>query len=249
MKKTTKTSKRRINKLPLVGGCLIALLVAGSASAEWKVADEKVRDRIGEGNVNEKLDEIYKQHAIGSHKVSGEAVTDPEQKIEKGTISLTTGVDRCKSANEDQKATCEEIVKTENSQYLYMVKMFEITTKRKEKLDEIEKERADLQGKTENYGKLQNNTNKLIALNTRMALDQAQMESAMHAYDTRLRYLKQFQTQQTGDRLSGKKTGEGSSPFGTDIGAIGSTLVAGAVLGGTLEALKSPDPERRMGWL
>ena len=248
MKKTTNTSKRRINKMPLVGGCLIALLVAGSASAEWKVADDTVRERIGEGNVNEKLDQIYKQHAIGPHKASGEAVTDPEQKIEKGTISLTTGADRCKSANEDQKATCEEIVKTENSQYLYMVKMFEITTKRKEMLDEIEQERAGLKDKIENYGKLQSNTNKLIALNTRMALDQAQMESAMHAYDTRLRYLKQFQTQQTNDRMAGNKSSEASSPFG-DIGAIGSTLVAGAVLGGALEGLKSDDPDKRMDWL
>ena len=51
MKKTTKTSKRRINKLPFVGGCLIALFVAGSASAEWKVADDTVRKQIGEGNV------------------------------------------------------------------------------------------------------------------------------------------------------------------------------------------------------
>jgi type IV secretion system protein VirB5 len=247
MKKTTKTSKRRINKLPLIGGCLIALLVAGSASAEWKVADEKVRDRIGEGNVNKKLDQIYKQHGIGPYAVSGEAVADPEQKIEKGTITLTTGSERCKSANSDQKATCEEIVKTENSQYLYMVKMFEITTKRKEVLAAIEKEREKLGSGVDNYGKLQSNTNKLIALNTRMALDQAQMESATHAYETRLRYLKQYQTQQTNNRLTGKTSGEGT-PFG-GLGAIGSTLVAGAVLGGTLEALKSPDPDKRMGWL
>lgn len=245
--KKTKKSKRRTGKLSLVGGALIALFVAGSASADWRVSDQKVQDRLGEGDVNKKLDQIYKQHGIGSHKASGEAVTDPEQKIEKGIITLTTGTDRCNSANSDQKATCEEIIKTENSQYLYMVKMFEITTKRKEILNEIEQERAGLGSGVDNFGKLQSNTNKLIALNTRMALDQAQMESAMHAYETRLRYLKQYQTKQTDNRMKGEASG-GSSPFG-DVGAIGSTLVAGAVLGGTLEALKSPEPDKRMGWL
>lgn len=245
MKKQTPNPKRRIRKLPLLAGAIVALLVSGSANADWAVKD---KDAIKElETANDKLGDIYSSHQIGSHKASGEMVTDPELKIEKGTITLTTGTERCKSANQEQKTTCEDIAKTENSQYLYMVKMFEITTKRKEILEEIENERSGLSGEKD-FGKLQNNTNKLLALNARMSLDRAQMESAMHAYETRLRYLRQFQAQQTKDRLTGNKTGEGSSPFG-DITAIGSTLAAGAVMKTTLETLKSDDPEKKMGWL
>lgn len=245
MKKQTPNPKRRIRKLPLLAGAIVALLVSGSASADWAVKD---KDAIRElEKVNTKLGDIYSSHQIGSHKDSGEMVEDPELKIEKGTITLTSGTERCKSANQEQKTTCEDIAKTENSQYLYMVKMFEITTKRKEKLEEIENERSGLSGEKD-FGKLQNNTNKLLALNARMSLDRAQMESAMHAYETRLRYLRQFQSQQTKDRLTGNKTGDGGSPFG-DIGSIGSTLVAGAVMKTTLEGLKSDDAEKKMGWL
>lgn len=246
MKTRTHGTMRR-SRLSMLAIALIVVVTAGSASAQWQVTDqtaqqylEQIRDRVGEGDVNDRLKQINEQHYIGKHKVSGEPVAEPEQKIDKKDITLDKNIERCAASAQEQKAICEEVVRTENSQYLYMVKMYEITEKRKERLKEIEDERNGLNEK--DYGKLQDNTNKLIALHTRMTLDRAQMESAMHAYDARLRYLRQYQVQQTNDALRGKKTDGGDQIFGIGLGDIGSMLTAGIILKGALESQKSERP-------
>lgn len=121
------------------------------------------------------------------------------------------------------------MVKTENAQFIYMVKFHEMTAERLKRLDEIEQERQGLENKPENYGKLQDNTNKLLALNTRMELDEAQMQSAMNAYDTRLAYLRTLQAQKTEEALSGKKASDSGTFDALD-------KLKGVVLGGGLLA-------------
>ena len=247
MKRKTDKAIKRIRKLPLALGAVLVLTLAGAATAEWKVGDENSLSELK--TANSKLSEMYTQQSLGTSKKSGEAVADPEQKIAKGDITLASGTERCSKANENQRATCEEIVRVENSQYLYMVKMFEITAKRKERLEELETERSGLNAATD-YGKMQDNTNQLTALYTRMSLDRAQMESATFAYETRLRYLRQFQAEETKARMSGPKAGQGI-PFFGDPASMGTQLITGAALKGGLELVKSPEPEnyRKVGWL
>lgn len=164
-------------------------------------------------------------------------------------MALQSNLGKCGAYRDQQKAICEEIVKTENAQFIYMVKFHEMAAERLERLDAIEQEREQLGEDPKNYGKLQDNTNKLLALNTRMSLDTVQMESAMNAYEARLAYLRALQAQKTTEALAGKSTG-GDSPFG-DIGDIAGALIDGATLKAALNGLQSDTPEgfRDMEWL
>jgi hypothetical protein len=234
----------------------------------------------GTGSVTGNQKIIYEQYTLGSYESSGEAVENPQWPAGSsggggggstsgfslsnfsdmtsgaggtggGAIQLESNIARCASARDAQKKVCEEIVKTENAQFIYMVRFHEMTVKRKERLDKIEQERQALEEKPENYGKLQDNTNKLLALATRMDLDRAQMESAMNAYDARLTYLKAFQAQKTRETMSGKTNDAGGDLFGIDLGSLGSAIVGGVALKGALETQKSDEPEgyKRMEWL
>ena len=231
MTKTTKTSKRRINKLPLVGGCLIALLVAGSASAEWKVSDQKVRDRIGEGNVNQKLDQIYKQHQIKGDRYNPEASEESKSKLaEAPEFDQKDTIKDRRCGNEktpaEQKTVCEAIVKMEEERYKYLQDVRTLSEKRAQELQKIYQERSGIGAN--DVGKLQSNTNRLLMLLTQQRIDELNLQMAMDTFDERLRERKEQQNYLADVALDPTK----KKSTGFDVGPI----VSGATQVATLHA-------------
>lgn len=231
---------------------LVLGLSAGQAFAQnsWEVNDsqagkylEEIRDGLGKKgstdkeNVNGKLNNMM---TITRGKKSGDPAPEPTERIEKDKPSQVakTLEDRCPQGSnttdqsmKDLHTICQELVKTETAQYNYSLAMYEIFKKRKERLDEIENERSGLG--TADQGKLQDNTNALLALMARMELDMNQYRFYMEAYAARTTYLKTVR-----DNVSDKVVNGGSSDK-SSLGSIGREVFGAGVLQGAMEAMKT----------
>lgn len=127
---------------------------------------------------------------------------------------------QCNSVAKAQMANCIEILETENSQYQYMKAMYDNTSSREKDLKALIAQRQAL--RSEDYGKVEDNTNKMIALRAQMDIDRQQMESVNNVYSLRLNYLRAQQT-----RLAqAASSGSTDSIVTNTIGQI----VSGAVL-------------------
>jgi len=254
MDRTMQSSNRFGLMFAVVALCALAPV---TAFAQWEVID---RDQIKENEnntdkLNDKLDEIRKANLVGAKdkdKASGEEVEKPKEELKK--IDDNYGVSQCASStsgtsvSSEQQKTCELIQRTRNSQYNYMVAMYDITAKRLERLRAIEKERQNI--KPEEIGKLEDNTNKLIALKTLMDIDRQQTASAMFAYEKRLAFLTQVQSAGARAAMTGQtppsatETGIGGLfPGWTGLSDIASKLVGGVVMEGALQAAKTSKPD------
>lgn len=219
---------------------LIGALLCGPARAQnaWEVHDKHANDhlaeiekRIGdEGTVNGNLKKLAK---LGSAKNSGEEAKEPEEKLDpqKPSAQVDKAInERCPAAGQggaaqQQSQLCQEIVKTELAQYKYSLAMYELARKRQERLKEIEQERSNLGG--EDQGKLQDNTNKLLALLSRMEVDRQQSRAYMDAYAARLNYLRAVRDMISNEVLRGKDSGNaGALGIGGKIAAGVAGLVA-----------------------
>ncbi|AAM37462.1 hypothetical protein QT562_09630 [Xanthomonas citri pv. citri] len=224
---------------------LVLLSMAGAASAQWEVIDNKLN-----GTTKEILDNQTVGKGEGKES-SGKEVEKPKETLKK--VADDEGVAACSAStsgtpvSDSQRESCELIQRTRNSQFNYMVAMYEITTKRLERLRTIEEERKKIGD--QKIGELESNTNKLLALKAMMDIDRQQMESAMFAYEKRLAFLTELQTGAAKAAMAGKEPpkGDGSSSWlpswiPADLLSIGKTLVAGAVMKGAFEAIKSDTP-------
>ncbi len=257
MNKMTKAFTR----IRIAGGvALLAFLLPATAFAQWEVVDNKQIDENGKNTekLHDKLDEIYKSGLIGKstgEKPSGEEVDKPKEKLQK--VDDNYGVSTCASTtsstpvSSEQQKTCELIQRTRNSQYNYMVAMYDITEKRLQRLRDIEKERQNI--KPEQVGLLEDNTNKLIALKTLMDIDRQQTESAMFAYEKRLAFLTEVQSAGAKAAMTGQAApsatdtgGGGLFPGWSGLGDIASKAVGGAVVLGALQAIKSDGKFHRL---
>lgn len=241
-----KSSNRFGIRVALIALCALAPV---TAFAQWEVVDDKANTKL------ENLDKIRKQNLIGDKEkdnASGEEVEKPKEKLVKRNDD--EGVSQCAkstsgtSVSSEQQKTCEIITRTRNSQYNYMVAMYDITAKRLERLRAIEKERQGI--KSEEIGKLEDNTNKLIALKTLMDIDRQQTESAMFAYEKRLAFLNDVQSAGARAAMTGQTppsaegtSGGGLFPGWTGLGDIASKVIGGAVMTGALETAKSSKPD------
>lgn len=247
----------------------VLLGVAGSAAAQWQVIDSaqikaneantEAITKNADGNtdlIDKTLNKIYDSNRIGpapsEEKPSGEEVEDPKEALAK--VANDYGVASCASQTngtpvaDKQKTICELMQRTRNSQYNYMVAMHEITKKRLERLRTIEKERKEIH--ETQIGKLEDNTNKLIALKALMDIDRQQMESAMFAYETRMSYLTKQQANQSKSAMTGKDFDESGSGgvFGsiTDgLKSLAGQVAAGVVMKGVLDGLKSESQSKQ----
>lgn len=228
---------------------LVLFCMAGAASAQWEVVDN---------DLNGKVKEIQDSLKLGGKKPkdkdSGTEVDKPKEEIK--VVPDDYGISDCSSTTAgtpvatQQKEGCELIQRTRNSQYNYMVAMYDITTKRLERLRKIEEERAKI--KDNELGKLEDNTNKLIALKTLMDIDRQQMESAMFAYQTRLGFLIKQQDAQAWAAMRGKKapsgdpSSQGAGSFFENLGStladFGTSVVAGGVMKAALDSVRSDKP-------
>lgn len=237
--------------------CVLCASAPSTALAQWWVQDdEQIKEnKTNTETIDKKLDKIRKDNEIGpkssGEKPSGEEVEKLSDEMKPKKIDANYGVAACATSTkgtpvqDKQKQSCELIQKTRNAQYNYMVAMYEITTKRLERLRALEKERSEIE--TTQIGKLEDNTNKLIALKTLMDIDRQQMESAMFAYEVRLKYLMTQQSAETKSAMTGKEVQpDGGGFLGSLTGTIkdmAQAAVAGVVMKGALEGVKSDKPQ------
>ncbi|KWV17200.1 hypothetical protein ISN34_14545 [Xanthomonas translucens pv. translucens] len=244
---TIKSSNRFGIRVALIALCALAPV---TAFAQWEVVDNAANTKL------ENLDKIRNQNLIGAKekkdRASGEEVEKPKEKLVKRKDD--EGVSQCAKATSgtsvasEQQKTCEIITRTRNSQYNYMVAMYDITDKRLGRLREIERARQSI--KPEEIGKLEDNTNKLIALKTLMDIDRQQTEAAMFAYEKRLAFLNDVQSAGARAAMNGQKPPSadqtqagGLFPGWDGLGDIASKMIGGAVMTGALETAKSSKPD------
>lgn len=243
----------------VLASVLISTCIFTSAHAQWRVIDNAANDKLntvndrignssangnGNGTVTGNLRELYQQQQFESYDSSNhymQAAEEPEERLEEGrptTVSITAE-SRCPQPSaqgvaQQQWEICKEIVATELAQYNYSLKMYEITKKRQEYLDELRQQRAGF-GAHE-IGKLQDNTNRILLLMSQMEIDKQQQKTYQDAYAARLHYLQQASRTMTQQALEGTKS---------DSGGLGG-VIGGLVGAGALKlALDQAQSERR----
>lgn len=245
---TNRYSKSRM--MALAGFVLCGGWVAGNANAQWVVNDpahiglnqfswgadfseqlnqlNQLREQYAKLQEQyQQMQKQYQQGFIGNSSSSGQSVGGSGYEPKRVDVNL--GVEeRCKVSKTpvatEQLEICREIVRTSNSQYNYAVTMYEVTQDRTERLREIEQERAALS--QQDQGKLQDNTNKLLALQALIQIDAQQAQTNLNAYDKRLRYLNEQQVFYTRKAMQ------------TESSLLGD-IVAGATLKVALDAVRS----------
>ena len=234
-------STRRLGRLGTFA--LVLGLITPLAHADWNVVDNDANKKLDDinsklGDVNSKLGQIQ---TLGKYKELKEIVPDPDQPLVKQP--LEQDIAQCQTRPQSQQALCQEIIKTQNAQMAYMVVMFQYAKTRDQQLREIETERQQI-AETD-VGKLEDNTNKLLALNTQLSIDQQQLQSVMYAYETRLKYLRDQQTRLAEAATSGNPPDKTTGLFGGLDPSVAQALTAlttGVVLKGALIAVKTPTP-------
>lgn len=227
-------------------------LAAGQARADWRVYDQRVQQdtsaiKKSSSAIQSNTQSIKEQLQIGSanDKWPGTRPDDPDSKFPASSggaqIKLDDG-QHCNTIAKAQQDTCNKIVEIENAQYKFMVVMYETSKARDTTLREILAERQGLS--PTDYGKLEDNTNKLTALQALIALDRQQMESVNFAYEANLRYLRALQTQAANVAAKGGKPGKYGSfdlPIigSIDVGNLLNAAIGGATLAAGLEKAKT----------
>lgn len=234
------TRRQATVAVALVGG-----LFVGQASAQnaWEVHDNHANQHLSniekalgssKSSVSGRLDQMSE---IGPGQSSGEPAAAPKEQLDATLPSKTVNKstdERCPAAKgsgagQQLWQLCQEIVRTEMAQYEYSMAMYELTDKRQKRLKEIENERAALDENAQ--GKLQDNSNKLLALMARMDIDRQQYRTYMEAYAARLQYLRSVRDMLSNEVLRGRK--------GSGLGSAAASTASLAGMATALEAIKS----------
>ena len=212
----------------------------------------------GGGNtLNANLDAINKKMVIGNKTNGqpftrpGDRVDDPEQPLPASGSTAATLDDgsNCTQLPSAQQPNCKQIVAIENAQYKYMLLMYETNAKRNAILTSLLDERAKIDENDANqYGKLEDNTNKLTALYNLIALDQQQMATVNYAYTANLTYLRTAQAQLSRSANTGKPKASWTQVNLPGVGSIDlssqiSSLISGVALTGALKGVQSSKPD------
>jgi len=230
----------RSGRSGLVAAAAWMLVMPMTCFAQWRVVDEKGNEhlaeigrRVGAGDVNKALQQLRDQQRLAQHRASehtGEAaapveVLDPERPSAVVEFGLA---ERCPAVAGPvdgragrQQALCEEMVRTELARYRYSVRMYEVTQVRNKRLAEIEGERAAIL--EDQPGKLQDNSNKLLVLLSRMQIDRQQHQTYMDAYEARLRYLSAARDTLAAQAMDGDRSAAATT---IAIGSLGALALA-----------------------
>jgi hypothetical protein len=259
----TASSKNRLARhLGAIGALMLgSCLIVPSAHAQWKVVDDDANQKLGDlkdsigskvGNktTNGQLDSLNTRLDLNAFddKKPGDRMGDPSEALPKANDTAATLDDgkHCDNVAPEQQETCKKIVAIENAQYKYMLTVYETSGTRNTTLRQLLDERKGL--KSTEYGKLEDNTNKLTALYNLIALDRQQMDAVNYAYEANLRYLRAVQAQKAESAQSGAPTGKVGGidlPIvGTvDVGNIIKSLTTGVVLQAALNESQTPKPD------
>lgn len=197
---------------------VVSLLVTGVAMAAWQVNDRTtqreirvVQDRLGSGNVNERLNELNKKLRVAPRSGSTTAmVVEPSGDEKLDAMQPTTvsvAIDKHCAAGasttlgQQQLALCQELIRTELAQYRFSMRMFERAKENYDRLKQIEDRRRALGAN--DYADVQYNTNELIALNTLMDNDRDRYQTYMAAYEARKAYIQTSRSALTRNALKG----------------------------------------------
>ena len=164
--------------------------------------------------------------------------------VDLDTVSAqSTDTSSCNGRAVAQQQNCKNIIITRNAQFTYMKAMYDMAVKRQTTLNDLQSARRNLG--TEDFGKLQDNSNQILTLIAQIQIDRQQMESVNNAYAARLEYLQNRQA------LLARSASAPSS--NTIISNIASQAIAGIVLKGALDIQSSGDTkplsiENSNGW-
>jgi len=228
------------------------------AGAQWSVIDESANDKLDTANerleiasevlgtpgdangatINRSIHLLDKRFDIGAPGGPGPRVDDPVQPWTE--IQLTERTEQCGQFAASQQDTCTELVRTRNAQYMYMKTMYDNTSTRHRRLTELVDARRQLT--ITDFGKLEDNTNQILALQTLAVLDRQQMETAHHAYQARIDHLNHQLTHRANSATSGMPMDGLGSLVGSAVGG----LVGGAVLKTALDASKRASAPGRL---
>ena len=126
---------------------------------------------------------------------------------------------------EQQHKVCMDILETQKGQFKYNVMMSELADVRYKRLQQIERDRGNIDEL--DAGKLQDNTNRMLALIALIQIDQQQQKAYNDAYNTRIVYLQGVQ-----ERLSQRALhGNGKTSPLDIVGSLGEYATLGAALG------------------
>lgn len=221
-----------------------------------------MKNALGDSNagggktLNANLDAVNKKLFIGSDSNGqpftrpGDRVADPAQPLPASGSAEATLDDgsSCTQLPDAQQANCKQIIAIQNAQYKYMLLMYETNAKRNTILTALLDERSKITADDVNqYGKLEDNTNKLTALYNLIALDQQQMATVNYAYTANLTYLRTAQAQLARSANTGKPKASWTTISlpgigSVDLGSQLSSLVSGVALTAALQNAHSTKP-------
>ncbi|RZZ88966.1 hypothetical protein [Pseudoxanthomonas winnipegensis] len=239
---TTAIPLRRRFQQALRACVCLGLLAAGApAFAQWHVTDETTQTKIDnlKQDVNERLDKIYKQSHVKSDAYDTSKnktlslQDDNDSKMSERNDASDLQSSRCRvqpdnAVSTDQNKICTDMVTKEVKLNNYLVKMLELTKKRQEELNAILQERKQIDtGAETEFGSLESNTNKLLALQTQIQIDQMNLRLTMDSYS---RYFTD-QNAKLADLTRDLQRGKGSSFVD---GAVRSALLTAALAGAHL---------------
>lgn len=227
---------------------MAGVLITGAASADWYVYDQRVesvlqeiRDRIGEKDpdtVTGHLDKLNNRFDVKGETYDPDKDDETKTKVAEApdleskdkAKSMRCGGEKTPAA---QKTVCEAVVKLEEDRYKYLQDMKKISEKRAQDLKAITDERRNI-GEDE-YGKLESNTNRLLALIAHQRIDDLNLQMAMTTFDERLRERREQLNYEGAVAINPRnKTASGGLPGGGGIDIGG--LFNGAAQVATLEA-------------
>ncbi|MCY7306523.1 MAG: hypothetical protein LH632_10305 [Rhodoferax sp.] len=239
-----------IKSIAVVILALGGLVAAGGAQAQAVVTDPAhtqltltgwVKELIAQGQQYSKQIQQY-QKQVQSYQ---QQIKQYEQQYVKGSAfkgkpgprenfterGLDDGVlERCGSqpaknpVGPQQFTQCMNIVRTENRRFNALVLVLREVAKTDEALEQTYKERADIE--ETDQGALQANSNRILAIQTKLANDVQSAKTVMETYDALLRGLKEDQVRMANSALKKK-------------GGLSDTAVQGVALGLALRAARS----------
>lgn len=241
-----RVSAPRVGRKSLIALGMVGLLITGVASADWWVKDQEVirilediRDNYIQKDggsttthlktANDRLAIKGDEFKVGDGSADNPTLVEPKESddklpTDKAKPTAASGVDlaaRCPTGIQaEQRKVCEEMYKSEIAKYRFSLEMYDLAKKRNEKLQEIVNERNALNEK--DFGKMEENTNKLVALTAQMDNDRDRYTAYLNAYEARMVHL-----QKSSDLLSKQAiSGGGSGVGGVLPGIVGAGALA-----------------------
>jgi hypothetical protein len=253
-----RTNIKHESRRGLLRACAVLLVAFAplAAQAQWKVVDTDANRVLGTTTggktINQNLDAINKKLVIGTNNKDnpGTRMEDPAKALPApdATEATLDNGEHCKAVATAQQDTCKAIVDIENAQYKYMLTVYKTSDTRQKMLQKLLDEREAIQDNPNQYGMLESNSNKLMALYNLIALDRQQMESVNYAYEANLRYLRASQAMNAEAAQSGTprdKLGSLTIPGmgDIDLGSLINAAVTGLTLKAALDVAQSNKPD------